>query len=91
MTNISGNIFSVIPETLLILVEFPVTIMCTWVLLCWWGSAGFFSFLFYIVLGPVMFLGTTMGYLLINSWMDGVDPRLNEEHADWIVIKDEKL
>jgi cyclopropane-fatty-acyl-phospholipid synthase len=89
--NISGNIFSVIPEIMFIIVEFPATIAGIWVLFSWYASAGFISFILTTVLGPVVFIGGVLGYMLVDSWMDGVDPKLNLEHEDWIVIKDDKL
>jgi hypothetical protein len=89
--NISGNIFSVVPEILFIIVEFPATIIGTWILFSWFASAGFFSFLLTVVMGPVMFIGGTLAYMVIDSYCDGVDPKLNLEHEDWIIIKTDDL
>jgi hypothetical protein len=89
--NISGNIFSVVPEFLFIVVEFPATVLASWVIFSWYASSGFFCFLLTVVFGPVCIIGSILVYMLIDSWMDGVDSKLNLEHEDWINIRDENL
>merc|ERR1712166_589786 len=89
--NISGNIFSVVPEILFIIIEFPATCIGTWTLFSWFASAGFFSFLLTIIMGPVVFIGGVLAYMVIDSYCDGVDPKLNLEHEDWIIIKTDDL
>ena len=66
------GIFSVVPELLLILVEFPVTIIFTWFCFCLKIKYSMLGFLFNLLVIPVLIIGGIILYLFLGSrWANG--------------------
>lgn len=82
------GIFSVVPELLLILVEFPVAIGLSWLLFCLSIKTGILSFLFNFLIVPVLIIGGIILYLYIGSRWPLGNTALVGEYIDWIVIDD---
>ena len=82
------GIFSVVPELLLILVEFPVTIILTWFCFCLKIKVGLIGFLFNLFVVPVLVIGGIIAYLFIGSRWPLGNTALVGDYNDWIVITD---
>jgi hypothetical protein len=82
---------TVIPEILLIVVEFPITIALTWVALCWNMTGGYFSFLFFLILWPVVLLCSLLAYLFLHSRYVSGSATLPSTHKGWIEFVDPAL
>merc|ERR1712160_19987 len=86
-----GGIFSVVPELLLILVEFPVTIFLTWFFCCYMIYHSFLGFLFNLMFYPILFIGGVIGFLFLGArWAAGSDVLVGD-YQKWIEITDDSI
>ena len=79
-------IFSVIPEMMFIIIEFPVTTLLAWLLFCLKIKVGILGFLFNLVFWPVFFLGGLIAYLFAASRYPLESATLEDKYKDWIKI-----
>jgi len=85
------GIFSVVPELLLILVEFPVTIFLTWFFCCYMIYHSFLGFLFNLMFYPILFIGGVIGFLFLGArWAAGSDVLVGD-YQKWIEITDDSI
>jgi len=82
---------TVIPEILLIVVEFPITIALVWAALCWYATGGIISCVFYLILWPLVLLGALLFYLFAHSRYMAGSSKLESKYKDWIEIEDPEL
>ena len=84
-------IFSVVPELLLILVEFPVTILACWLLFCLKIKVTILGFLFNFLCIPVLVIGGIILYLFVGSRWPLSNPALTGDYVSWIKITDPSI
>jgi len=80
-----------IPELMMIVVEFPIVTVCVWIALNWFITSGYYSFLFYTLTGPVAMIGTLLAYLFFDSRYQDPEAPLAVPYLDWIVLNDEHI
>lgn len=79
-------IFSVVPEMMLIIVEFPVTTLLAWLFFCIKIKVSMIGFLFNLVFWPVFALGMLIAYLFAGSRYPLESAALEDKYKDWIKI-----
>lgn len=85
-------IFSVVPELLLILVEFPVTIILGWFFVCYTCLFNsILGFLFYLVGVPVGTIGGIILYLYVACRFPMTSTALEGDYATWVNIESNEL
>ena len=73
------------PELLLILVEFPVTILLMWFCFCLKIKVGFFGFLFNLCMPVFAILGVIL-FLFIGSRYANEGTTLDGDYKEWITL-----
>ena len=85
-------IFSVVPELLLILVEFPLTIILGWFFVCYTCLFNsFLGFLFYLFGVPVGTIGGIILYLYVACRFPMTSTALEGDYATWVNIESNEL
>ena len=88
----STRIFSVVPELLFIMMEFPVTLAFCWLFCCYMAFFNsILQFLFYFIFGPVIAVGGVIAYLYVGSRFPMVNTALEGDYTKWIEITDPEL
>lgn len=85
------GIFSVVPELLLILVEFPVTIILGWFFCCYMIYHSIIGFLFNFLVIPVLVIGGIILYLYLGSRWEAGSAALVGDYKTWIEITHESI
>jgi hypothetical protein len=75
-----------VPELLLILLEFPVTILAIWFCFCLKIKTGIFCFLFNLLCIPPLVIAGIILFLFIGSRYANNGTTLDKNHEDWITL-----
>lgn len=80
-----------IVELLFNIIEFPIWSAAIWATICWYSTAGVFSFIFYFIGSVLLGITALMGYLFLGSRLAAGDATIEPAYADWIKINDPAL
>lgn len=78
---------TLVPEALLVLVEYPVYITLSWLTFSWFNSSSNLSFALTFLLLPLSIILVVVR-LVIGSYYSASDIKLKSSYADWISFND---